>query len=104
MHDKLQDLRSRGHSYRNFEPGEVLDILDYADENEDYDLQADVRDFLRFMEDGRFRAMLDEAHNMIARLDPDEVADFRESNPDLARWVNVFARAEDLRPFERGDV
>lgn len=91
MHPKIQELRQRGHSYRNFTPSEIRELL------EDDDIPNDqIRDFFEFMESGRFRPMLKSTHKMFAALDPDEAEAFWRRNPDLMAWVNTWAKSEDL--------
>lgn len=87
----LNELRRRGHSYRNFEPHEVMQLM--KEEG-----RGAGRQFLAFMESGRYETMLDAAHDMYVRLDADEAKTFWRRNPDLMRWVMVWGVSEHLNP------
>lgn len=77
----MNDLRIRGHSYRNFEP-------------------AEMRDFLGYIESGRFKPLLEAVSKFYRALDPDERRRFWKRNPGLMAWVRVYNRAEDLRVWD----
>ena len=89
-----RDLTLRAHSWRNFEPWEVL----IAAKN---DGKRTVRaEVWPFIEDGRFEPALKEGHRFFTPLDPDERADFYLRNPDYMDWVSVWGYTEDLVSFQ----
>lgn len=95
MHEKVNELTYRGHSYRNFEPSEIRELLE--DENVP---NGDIREFFEFMESGRFEPMLYHTHKMFCSLDVDECETFWKNNPELLAWVSVWGKSEDLRDFQ----
>lgn len=93
MSETLEDMKSRAHSLREWEAEDFLTALDEGG------AKNEVRYQLRRMEDGRFHEMLSDAHDMFARLDPDERRMWAEANQNMMEWVHVFGRLEDLHPF-----
>lgn len=83
-----QELRRRGHSYRNFEPEDVDAIIDSEGD-------AAAREFLDFIESGRWAPLLRALHKAYIPLDTDEQNTLWRRNPDLLSWAGVWARAND---------
>lgn len=83
------DITTRAHSYRHYEPEEFIRLIESG-----YD-QEELRTELKVIEAGRFYDMLKSTHNFWWRLDEDEMEDFYNVNPDLVKWVEVYARLED---------
>lgn len=87
------ELAGRPHSWREYEPAEFMAAYENGE-------PGDVRAALARVEDGRFQAMLSEAHRFFRALDADEREAFAEGNPDLMAWVNVYGLAQDAGAFE----
>lgn len=87
----FQDITWRPHSWRNYEPDEFIQLLE-----SDYN-KGEIRTELGVIESGRFKDMLKEAYNFFGPLDQDEKEEFYRRNPDLVRWLEVYARSEDLQ-------
>lgn len=96
----LDELRRRGHSYRNFDPYEVANLMDESGRGEG-------RQFLGWVESGRMQPMLKATFDFYVPLDPDERKMFWRRNPDLMRWTVVYAISEHLNTltqFKPDDV
>jgi len=85
----LNELRKRGHSYRNFEPYEIAQLM--TDQSRDTG-----REFLAWMEGGRFQPMCKQVWNMSKSLDIDEIETFWRRNPDVMRWATIWAVSETV--------
>jgi len=77
---------SIAHSYRNFSPVDVANLI-YATD------RLAGRKVLNYIESGRFEPALDRSHNMIVRMDLDEIRDYWRGSPEWTRWVSVWAVA-----------
>lgn len=84
-----QDITTRSHSWRNFEPEEFLEVA-MADG------EANAREALKYVESGRFYPSLKETYNFFIPLDPDERREWVDRNPDMAKWIGVYAALEHL--------
>lgn len=82
---------SRGHSWRGWEPAELRQKVQEGEMT-----KTELRETLKFIEGGRFEPMLEATHKFYIPLDPDERKEFWRRNPDLMRWVNVWAIANTL--------
>lgn len=95
-----RDLTRRGHSYRNFDPGEFLQALrTEIDEQGDFDGRETVRTTLNFVESGRFADFLEATSRFYGNLDRDERDTFTRRNPDTTQWMGVWNTIEDLNPY-----
>jgi len=74
------------HSYRNFRPVEVANLIYYTD-------RATGRGVLDYIESGRLEPALAETTNMVVAMDLDEIRDFWRGSPEWARWCSVWAVA-----------
>ena len=77
---------SAPHSYRNFKPVEVANLIYHTD-------TATGRGVLDYIESGRLEPALAATTNMVVILDPDEIRDFWRGSPEWARWCSVWAVA-----------
>lgn len=84
----------RSHSWRNFEPQEVID---FAHEESKYD----GRVLLDYIEGGRFQPMLKAGYDFFIQLDPDERRAFADRNQDFVDWLGAFAFCEGLNRISR---
>lgn len=95
----LADLRTRGHSLRNYDPDEFYELYAEAVESEDYEKIRTLRGVLKFIESERFYPMLAATHKMFGALDPDERRSWADGNPELMEWTGVYGLVEDLTGF-----
>lgn len=86
------DITTRPHSYRHYDPEEFIRLIE-----SDYD-KKDLRTELKSIEAGRFYTMIKDAHKFWWPLDEDEMEDFYNVNPDLVKWIEVYARLDDQSP------
>jgi len=77
---------SIAHSYRNFTPVQVANLIYETD-------RLTGRKVLNYIESGRFEPALDESHAMFSLLDLDEQQDYWRGSPEWTRWVSVWALA-----------
>jgi len=77
---------STSHSYRNFSPAEVANLIRATD-------RATGRKVLNYIESGRFEPALERSHNVYALLDLDEQQDYWRGSPEWTRWMSVWAFA-----------
>lgn len=56
-----------------------------------------VRKVYRQFEQGRLYELMDRLHNMLCRLDPDELEQFKKDFSCIVPLVNEFAVIEELR-------
>lgn len=115
----LKDLYTRRRSYREFTPGEIMEIADdhhditegAAREMELYDREVldDIEEWpievygksvarngiLPRIEAGRFQPMLRAAHKVFGPLDPDEGREFGRRNPGIVMWLSAWGFTED---------
>lgn len=97
--EKMVELSLRPHSYRGYEPDEFIRLLNSGVE------KRELRKELGAIEAGRFKDMLEEAYDFWIPLDLDEQETFYERNPDLVRWLEVYAATEELRrPSEEVEI
>lgn len=87
-----RDIQKQTHSWRNFEPEQFIEVAKT-------DGEANAREALKYVEDGRFYPMLKEAYNFFIPLDPDEKREWVNRNSDMAEWVGVYAALEHLNPY-----
>lgn len=92
--DMLEEMKSREHSYREWDPE------DFIQGDEEGASKFDLQTQLRRIEDGRFYTVLDRSHLMFTRLDDDEQEEFVEGNPDLGKWLHTFGVVEEATTFE----
>lgn len=88
-----QDLTTRGHSLRNFDPEDFREVANGQGKRE-------AREALEFVESGRFEPVLAATQRMFRALDGDERRQFAKENPGLMRWVNVWGFLEDVGEFD----
>lgn len=97
---RVRDLTRGGHSYRNFEPGDVLEALTTEIEAQgEVDGRAEVRGLMEFIESGRFADHLEAVSRFFGNLDRDEQDTFTRRNPDTVQWMGVWNTVEELNPF-----
>lgn len=96
--EAIRDLSfGRGHSWRNFEPEEFRRVILAAEDQDNLARhEAGLREALQYIEDGRFEEMLAETHDFIWPLDRDELQEWADRNPDMAKWVHIYARLNHL--------
>lgn len=114
----LESLAFRRRSYRNFTPGEIMDVserqftLDEGMVRELHLYDAEIRDNLDYpvdeegrlvarallgrIEDGRFEPALSDGHTFFAPLDPDERRTFVRRNPGVTMWISVYGHTNHL--------
>lgn len=80
----MDEVRRTPHSYRNWEPELLVRI---AFQEGEYT----AREWLGFIEAGRFENMLEAIHKMYIPLDKDERETFWRRNAPVLRWVHVWA-------------
>lgn len=113
----LKDLYTRRRSYREFTPGEMMEVADQefeitqgqarelnlftpeTREEIDWPIEESGRLLVRTgiiprIEDGRFQPLLRATHKFITRLDPDEKETFARRNPGIIMWVSAWAYSE----------
>lgn len=86
--EKLEEITSRTHSYRNYSPEEFIKLKGEVSGGE-------LRGAMNAIEGGRFTPMLKKVHRFFIQLDGDEMHTFAERNPGLIEWVDAWAVAED---------
>lgn len=92
-----QDLRARGHPYRNFHPHEVRTVF----QSQGMDAGGSV---LGFIEGGRFDPFLESLSEFFFKLDDDEKELFTQRNPDAVQWMSVWNDVEGLNPYPAFDA
>jgi len=80
----MEEIGARPHSYRNWDPDEIARI---AFQEGEYT----AREWLQYIEAGRFNEMLEAIHKMYVPLDADERETFWKRNPSVMVWVHVWA-------------
>lgn len=88
----FREITLSGHSYRNYEPEEFIKLIE-----SDFDEQ-ELRTELGAIEGGRLNRVLKQLHNFWFRLDEDEMEMFYNRNPDIVRWLEVWARLHSKVP------
>lgn len=92
------EFRSRGHSYRNFNPREIRRAI----ESDESDMDADAAvDLLQFIESGRYWPYLEAVHDLLAEWIADSAEVFARRNPDAVEWAALYADVTD-QPFPTG--
>lgn len=84
----------QGHSYRNFNPLEIAEIV----ENDDLTLheqQQELQQVLSFIESARLRDFCERTFAFFIKLDRDEKELFTRRNPDLMQWVSVWGLSQE---------
>lgn len=96
----MTDLTNRGHVRTNYEPAEFINEMANARLNGDTEREGEIRETFRNLDSGRFYAMLDEAHNVLAKSDLKRREAFVENHSDhLLKWIEAFGAVEDLNRF-----
>ena len=81
--------------YRKCSPTEYL--KEYKKCGKDIQCKGEVRLAFRTFERGRYNVGIDKLHDFAARLDKDELNNFKKEFPDMIKAINQFAEMEDLR-------
>ena len=96
MHEIIDN--AGGHSWRNFEPEQFAEAWENAEGREE---SVQIRASLKFIESGRFLPMLENTYEFFIRLDPDEMTEWAERNPDMIKWIGVYAKVNHCNTFEK---
>jgi len=99
----LEPFDFPSHSFRNFDVGdgfkEAIEQCNKRDVGKKNSCRSNVRGVYRYVEAGRLGEMGDKIHDFMARLDPDELKQFKEKFPGATKIANEFAHVEDLKKF-----
>lgn len=92
-----QEMTLRPHSYRNYSPEEFHYLMD-----QEFD-PVKVRELFSSIEGsrkgGRLENAVEKTYKFFGPLDEDERQFWSDRNPGMMEWLNVWARAQDLRQF-----
>lgn len=95
MHEIVENAPR--HSWRNFEPEQFAEAWEDADGQE----EVEIRESLEYIESGRFLPMLEATYKHALHLDADEIKEWCERNPDMAKWIGVYGKVNHCNTFEK---